>query len=704
MISRLTVSMRQGGLMLSLVIGTLASFVSAASAEEVKYRDGRFLETLGGVTIQRADEASSDEAVRNMPFLPGDRVWTDEAGRAEIVFAQGEILWIAERSKVDSLGRGGREQDERLGLRVFAGSFGARVRSGGPGFEFRAPGGTITTTGASAFRVDVRLGETVVSVSEGEVLADLGGERTTVRGGERLSYGDGRVDGPFRYQRARADAFDRWCDERAEELTRMARTHDRLPDELDTYGDELDRNGDWVYDEPQGYVYVPRVASNWAPYTYGRWVYTLYGWTWVADEPWGFVTSHYGRWGYSSRVGWHWLPRVGFSGAWVGWSSPGGIWNQTIGWCALGFNDRPFGSLGYGTGGRLSARGSRSVSPGHGWSFANRADIGRANSHRRRVNVPAEDVARAGIWNQGSAPDREFREARRGRETAQGERGRNGSGLGEAVGVVTRGEGRGSGLGDDAARIYVKPSPGDSTPELRSDPTTTIPTPESRRRRGIGQDGFKDEQDDRKSRSRREDPSLSLQENESGNRNGTGSSIGPASAPRQRLERATPDGRPSSEDQAAQSDRDREREARDPLLSRFFRSITRPDAAARESRPTTSTPTTSSDDSLSRGRDTQTGGQSIGDDSAAREQNRRERSRPNSYRPSEPPSAENGGREPRTPEPRAPEGRGLGENRERARPSGIERPQPRNPPPPQSAPQEGSSDERGTRRRPRPEA
>ena len=103
----------------------LCSLLSPAWAQDVRYRDGRFLETVGAVTIQRADEASSDEAIRNMPFLPGDRVWTDDSGRAEIVFASGEVLWIAERSKVDSLGRGGRDQDERLGLRVFAGSFGA---------------------------------------------------------------------------------------------------------------------------------------------------------------------------------------------------------------------------------------------------------------------------------------------------------------------------------------------------------------------------------------------------------------------------------------------------------------------------------------------------------------------------------------------------------------------------------------------------
>jgi hypothetical protein len=668
MISTLPILIRKAALTLALGL-SMGSLAALSSAQDFRFRDGRFLETLGGVTLQRADEASSDEAVRNMPFLPGDRVWTDDSGRAEIVFAEGEILWVAERSKVDSLGRGGREQDERLGLRVFAGSFGARVRSGGPGFEFRAPGGSLTTAGAASFRVDVRAGETVVSVSEGEVLTDFAGERMTVRSGERIRYADQTVDGPFKYQRASVDSFDRWCEERSGELSRMASdradSDNRLPDELDAYDDELGQNGEWVYDEPQGYVYVPRVASDWAPYTYGRWVYTLYGWTWVADEPWGFVTSHYGRWGYSSRIGWHWMPRTGFAGAWVGWSTPVGRWSDTIGWCALGFNDRPVGSFAsYGSGGRAVPRGeSRNAATGRGWSFTNRSDMGRASVHRNRVEMPESEAQRAVVWNQGTAPDRQFRETRSGADRRSG---REGQGFGDAVGAVSRGQDRSGGGRDDGARIYVRPSPGDSTPELRSDPTTTIPSPESRRGRTIGQDGFKDEQNNqnnRRGRTRVYGSSVSMDE----------TATPPASDPaRQRpVDRSGSASRPASTpvptDESARAEGSRERPTRDPLLSRFFRSITSPDRGTnRETSPR-------GDDGAVRRREP-----SSRDDSSTRESTPRERSRPETTRPVD-----------------------QNPDRERSRPAGADRPQPRNPPPPQASPRGGGSEEgRASRRRP----
>ena len=45
-----------------------------------------------GVTLQRATEPGSEEAFPNLPLLPGDRLWTDRSGRAELQFADGTVL------------------------------------------------------------------------------------------------------------------------------------------------------------------------------------------------------------------------------------------------------------------------------------------------------------------------------------------------------------------------------------------------------------------------------------------------------------------------------------------------------------------------------------------------------------------------------------------------------------------------------------
>ena len=93
----------------------------------------------------------------------------------------------------------------------------------------------------------------------------------------------------------------------------------------------LAQHGRWV--ELRGrYVFVPRVGSNWRPYTEGHWAYTnRYGWMWVSDEPFGWATYHYGRWAYSERFGWIWVPGTRWAPAWVAWRQS----NDYLAWAPL---------------------------------------------------------------------------------------------------------------------------------------------------------------------------------------------------------------------------------------------------------------------------------------------------------------------------------------------------------------------------------
>jgi uncharacterized protein YraI len=87
----------------------------------------------------------------------------------------------------------------------------------------------------------------------------------------------------------------------------------------DVFYDRLSPYGSWTWTQGQ-YVWVPTgVNASWRPYTRGRWIYTDYGWTWASYEPFGWATYHYGRWGFSSRIGWFWVPGNRWGPAWVYW-------------------------------------------------------------------------------------------------------------------------------------------------------------------------------------------------------------------------------------------------------------------------------------------------------------------------------------------------------------------------------------------------
>jgi hypothetical protein len=90
--------------------------------------------------------------------------------------------------------------------------------------------------------------------------------------------------------------------------------------------------GEWFEYGDYGWVWRPRhVHHGWRPYVDGHWALTDVGWTWVADEPWGWAPYHYGRWFDDAGYGWVWVPGDEWAPAWVSWQSGGGY----IGWAPL---------------------------------------------------------------------------------------------------------------------------------------------------------------------------------------------------------------------------------------------------------------------------------------------------------------------------------------------------------------------------------
>jgi hypothetical protein len=96
--------------------------------------------------------------------------------------------------------------------------------------------------------------------------------------------------------------------------------------------DLLSPYGSWIDYSPYGYVWTPRhMGYRWRPYSNGYWAWTDYGWTWVAEEEWGDIPFHYGRWGWDAAIGWFWVPGTVWGPAWVTWRSN----DQYMGWAPL---------------------------------------------------------------------------------------------------------------------------------------------------------------------------------------------------------------------------------------------------------------------------------------------------------------------------------------------------------------------------------
>ena len=406
------------------------------------YRHGRIRHVEDGVNIQRAAEPGAEEAQSNIPFLPGDRIWTDERGRVEFQFGSGAFLRLDNGSKLDYLDNPG----DRVVLRLWSGGLYVNEVGGDLDFEIETPGGVVNTQ-RGVYRIDARDGETRVSVYEGEATL----QRERIREGERVYARQGEVvRGPIAFDRQDADDFAMWAAERQEGVRYARQRPADLPEDVAPYYDELYDHGSWSQEASIGYVWRPRVALGWQPYSQGRWMWTAYGWTWIANEPWGWAPFHYGRWGYSP-AGWYWIPQRGWGPGWVTWAVGG----PYVGWCPLGFGNRPIivHERRHRGGQAIPRAGSGS------WVYARQGDISARDLARRRVLVDPAELAQVRVL--ASPRARLSKDLR----------------VVEAPVSVKAGAPR-------TAR--TKPTPGDTVPELRYG-NETLPPPIARRRRDAEQ-------------------------------------------------------------------------------------------------------------------------------------------------------------------------------------------------------------------------
>ncbi len=325
----------------ALVFAALAFLSLLAFAQEEGYSSDSFARLTyvkGHVVVQRAGDLGTEEGVVNLALVEGDQLETGD-GRAELSFGRKNFLRL-DAGTIVELSNMPRQGDSRVRLHLLKGTICLRLSflEEEKTFELHTPDASFYALEEGLYRFDLRgNAETELSVIEGSMEAAGEGGSQLVGSRERLIAANGQLGSRSNLSFGRDD-FDHWNADR-DALHSQYVSKRYLSSELQDYEYELAENGNWVYERPYGYVWVPRIYMNdWRPYYYGRWAwYPTCGWTWISYEPWGWCTSHYGRWHWRLGMGWYWIPHHTWGPAWVHW-----YWGYDYcGWAPLSWYNYP---------------------------------------------------------------------------------------------------------------------------------------------------------------------------------------------------------------------------------------------------------------------------------------------------------------------------------------------------------------------------
>jgi hypothetical protein len=116
---------------------------------------------------------------------------------------------------------------------------------------------------------------------------------------------------------------------------------------IDAFFEPLAQYGEWV-DSRYGRAFLPNAPQGWRPYVNGQWGENR---LWISDDPWGWATDHYGRWGFDERINaWVWVPGTEWAPSWVAWREADGADGQVVGWAPVPPNVSYSFSVGFGSG------------------------------------------------------------------------------------------------------------------------------------------------------------------------------------------------------------------------------------------------------------------------------------------------------------------------------------------------------------------
>jgi len=297
----------------------LAPFSIGTPAEAAEIEEtilvGRIAHVEGKLLRYIEEEKDWVVTVKDSPFGLEDSLYSDEDARAEFIMPNKTWLRIGENTHIQliDLNPDATTVDVGSGLvRVYNKSEHAVIKA-------TTPYGYVVASGNTAF--DLYVGDESLEVIAIRGTVDFVHERSDaryqVRSGSfsiiadnaETARGNGTVE----------SAWDDWNGQRDTMWHKRLRGKNYsagyLPEPIRDEGYILDETGRWervYYEGEYRHLWRPlRVERSWRPFTAGRWTVYYGDHCWIPDEPFGYVTHHYGSWVYvEARHCWYWLPPV----------------------------------------------------------------------------------------------------------------------------------------------------------------------------------------------------------------------------------------------------------------------------------------------------------------------------------------------------------------------------------------------------------
>ncbi len=292
----------------SLIV--LLTFSAAASCraqdDDPPMQAGRISYASGTVSIQPAGLDDWGQAQLNLPLGPGDRIFTDADGRAEIQIGD-SYLRIAPNSDVSVV------EDTPYSISIGIGQGSVEVRCHGlwpnQQLHINTPNGAITFGQPGSARVDVMPDQSAsifTGIENYQTITGADGFNVGFSAGQSIQLAGSNPVASQWLQPNPPDDLDAFSQQRDQQI--FAAASWRYISSDIPGGDQLDAYGNWMPGTPYGAVWFPRVDAGWSPYHYGHWVnHAPWGPVWVEDEPWGYAPFHFGRW-VNLEGRWGWVP------------------------------------------------------------------------------------------------------------------------------------------------------------------------------------------------------------------------------------------------------------------------------------------------------------------------------------------------------------------------------------------------------------